>query len=132
MAHILVVEDEEDDRDAYRAALERAGHEVEAFDHAEAALTYLASHRPDLIITDLLLPGIDGAEFCRDVREDPRTATVPIVMISSMTEHMGIRITPEDARWAPLDRFLEKGVSLQEILEVVEELVGHGAAPPAL
>lgn len=127
MARVLVVEDEEDDREAYTAALERAGHEVKAFDHAEAALAHLEHYVPDLIITDLLLPGIDGAEFCRDVREIPCMEHVPIVMVSSMTDQMGIRITPEDARWAPLDRFIEKGTPLQDILGVVEELLGQGA-----
>jgi CheY-like chemotaxis protein len=68
MAHILIVEDSEDSREALRLLLEGQGHRVTLTDSGEAAIATAAGTRPDLVIIDIGLPGIDGYETARRIR----------------------------------------------------------------
>lgn len=85
-AHVLVVEDEAALQQLLAYNLERAGFEVaQAFDGDEA-LTVIAEHEPDLIILDWMLPGTSGLELCRQLRRRPRTANLPIIMLTARAE----------------------------------------------
>ena len=66
--------------------LKLLGHEVDVVHSGEAALTYLATALPDLVILDLMMPGIDCAEVLRRAREEPRTRRVPITIFSAVTD----------------------------------------------
>ena len=82
-ARILLIDDEPDQNEMYRFALERAGFTVdEALDGADA-LTRARSMPPDLIVLDLRLPDIDGWEVCRLLKADPHTAGIPIVILTA-------------------------------------------------
>ena len=74
---ILVVEDNERNLKLLRDVLEYAGYEVRAARTAEDGITFAVSKPPDLVLMDLQLPGIDGMEALRRLRECPRTASVP-------------------------------------------------------
>jgi DNA-binding response OmpR family regulator len=80
---VLVVDDDLTVRDVVRRYLELAGHQVALADNGEDALTWIAEHKPDLVVLDLMLPGIDGLEVCRRLR---RTSTVPVVMLTALGE----------------------------------------------
>jgi DNA-binding response OmpR family regulator len=80
---VLVVDDDLTVRDVVRRYLELAGHQVALADNGEDALTWIASHRPDLVVLDLMLPGIDGLEVCRRLRQ---SSTVPVVMLTALGE----------------------------------------------
>jgi DNA-binding response OmpR family regulator len=77
---ILLVDDEPDVLDLVSRALMRTGYEVVTARHGEQALDLLASARPDLVILDVMLPGIDGFEVCRRIRLDSQ---LPIVMLTA-------------------------------------------------
>jgi circadian clock protein KaiC len=79
MARILVVDDEADERFLLRRAFERAGHEVSDADDGAAALAIARESPPDLVVTDMMMPVMDGAELIRRLRSDPATAAIPIV-----------------------------------------------------
>src|ERR1700722_2248867 len=79
MARILVVDDEADERFLLRRAFERAGHEVSEADDGAAALAIARDSPPDLIVTDLMMPIMDGVELIRRLRSDPATAGIPII-----------------------------------------------------
>jgi CheY-like chemotaxis protein len=81
-AHILIVEDDEAARLMARTVLERAGYAVDAAPSAEDARVLLKHSHPDLILMDLLLPGIDGLEFTRQLKADPDTAQIPVVALT--------------------------------------------------
>jgi CheY-like chemotaxis protein len=68
MAHILIVEDSEDSREALRLLLEGQGHRVTLTESGEAALATAAAAHPDLVVIDIGLPGIDGYETARRIR----------------------------------------------------------------
>jgi DNA-binding response OmpR family regulator len=83
MTTVLVVDDDLTVRDVVRRYLELAGHEVALADNGEDALAWIASNRPDLVVLDLMLPGIDGLEVCSRLR---RTSSVPVVMLTALGE----------------------------------------------
>lgn len=80
---ILVVEDERDISDLVRFNLEQEGFAVAVATDGEAALDAVGRERPALIILDLMLPGIPGLDVCRQLRSNPATAGLPIVMLTA-------------------------------------------------
>jgi circadian clock protein KaiC len=79
MSRILVVDDEPDERFLLRRMFEREGYEVLDAPDGAAALAIVRESRPDLILTDMMMPVMDGAELIRRLRSDPATAGIPIM-----------------------------------------------------
>ena len=82
---ILLVEDEDRDRQLITTALEREGYEVLAVPSGEEGLAALDSFRPDLVLLDLMLPGVDGLTVCRQIRS---RQDVPVIMITGRDEEV--------------------------------------------
>lgn len=82
MLRILVVDDEPDLRYVLRRALERAGHEVADCGNGAAALEVALRSPPDLVVTDMMMPVMGGAELIRRLRADAVTAQIPIVAVT--------------------------------------------------
>ena len=95
MVNILVVDDEPDVRFILRRILEGAGHRVTEVQHGAAALEAVAAAPPDLVVTDMMMPVMGGAELIRRLRAEPLTATIPILAVSG-DPHLG--------RWGRRDR----------------------------
>ncbi|WP_033429925.1 response regulator transcription factor [Saccharothrix syringae] len=83
VGRVLVVDDDVTVRDVVRRYLELAGHEVELVGDGEGALRRFAEREPDLVVLDLMLPGIDGLEVCRRLRS---RSAVPVVMLTARGE----------------------------------------------
>ena len=83
---VLIVEDEEDILALLHFNLMKAGYQVECAVCGEEALKKIHEQRPDLILLDLMLPGIDGLEICRRLRRGPDTAELPIIMLTARGE----------------------------------------------
>jgi two-component system phosphate regulon response regulator PhoB len=88
--HVLVVDDEEDILELVEYNLSRNGFEVETVASGEEALTAVSRRRPDLMVLDLMLPGVDGLDVCRQLRQRPATADLPIVMLTARGEEAEI------------------------------------------
>jgi putative two-component system response regulator len=84
----LVVDDEAEVRDLIGEVLEGFGILTVALADPGAVLEQAATHRPALIVLDVMMPGMDGYTLAARLREDPRTATIPIVFITGQTEPM--------------------------------------------
>jgi DNA-binding response OmpR family regulator len=80
---VLVVDDDLTVRDVVRRYLELGGHQVSLADNGEDALRWIAENHPDLVVLDLMLPGIDGLEVCRRLRQ---RSAVPVVMLTALGE----------------------------------------------
>lgn len=80
---VLVVEDEEPILEMLRYGLERFGFSVHCVGSGEEALTAATHERPDLVLLDLMLPGMDGLEVCRRLKRDKETSTIPIVILTA-------------------------------------------------
>lgn len=83
-ARVLVVDDEEGNRDLLRRRLERGGYAVICADSGEAALAIVAREPVDLILLDMLMPGLDGLAVLERVKGDARTRDLPVIMISAL------------------------------------------------
>ncbi len=80
---VLVIDDEEDLVELVRYNLEKEGFVVRSARDGESGLASAAADPPDLILVDLMMPGIDGLEVCRQLRADSRTAPVPVIMLTA-------------------------------------------------
>jgi diguanylate cyclase (GGDEF)-like protein len=90
--NVLVVDDEPDKRQLLAFALETEGYEVHTAADGEAGLTAVALHQPDLVVTDVMMPGMDGYEMVRRLRSDPRTRFIPVIIQSAA------RVAGQDVR----------------------------------
>jgi DNA-binding response OmpR family regulator len=121
---VLVVDDDETVRDVVRRYLELAGHEVAVAGDGEHALTLVAQAEPDLIVLDLMLPGIDGLEVCRRIRQ---RSAVPVVMLTALGE--------EENRIAGLqlgaDDYVTKPFSPRELALRVSSVLRRARTVPA-
>ncbi|MDD4956840.1 MAG: response regulator [Candidatus Omnitrophica bacterium] len=80
---ILVVDDEPDLQEIMRVRLQSAGYEVVMSSDGQAGLNMMRSERPDLVILDIMMPGMDGYEFFKKARTDPRVSDIPIIMLTA-------------------------------------------------
>ena len=85
MARVMVVEDEALLVASYERALRRGQHAVIAVHHGAEALRRAQAERPDLVLLDMRVPGLDPAAFIRGLKEEPATASIPIIVVSGMT-----------------------------------------------
>ena len=83
MAFILVVEDEADLQQILAYNLRQAGHEVVTAANGEAALAQVRQRVPDLIVLDLMLPGMSGTDVCRTIKQDPATRSAAVLMLTA-------------------------------------------------
>ena len=118
-ARVLVVEDEPDLRALLDRHLERSGHRVVLAEDGRDALRMAWTQPIDLVVLDLMLPGIDGIEVCRRLRSDPRTARVPVVMLTAKQETAdriaGLEVGADD--------YVTKPFNLRELVLRVEAVL---------
>ena len=116
---ILVVEDNEASRDALSRRLQRRGYRVVLAVDGHEAVSKGRSASPDLILMDLGLPGIDGWEATRQLKGDPSTAQIPIIVLSAhaMTNDRDMALA------AGGDDFDTKPVRFQQLLEKIQTLL---------
>lgn len=86
MSKILIVEDEPDIVELLAYNLHQAGFETTTASNGEDALRHVNIHPPDLILLDLLLPGVDGLEVCQMLKDNPETAHIPVIMLTAKGE----------------------------------------------
>jgi signal transduction histidine kinase len=115
---ILVVDDVPQNVRLLEAVLGANGYRVVAAHSGEDALARVASELPDLILLDIQMPDLDGYEVCRRLRADPRTAFLPVVMITSSDSEYRIKALEADA-----DDFVTKPFDREELLARVRSLI---------
>lgn len=119
MKKILLVEDEPFIALLAEQILEREGYRVHCAEHGREALDMLDDIRPDLILTDNMMPFVDGLKLCRAIREQPAFASTPIVMMSA-----GKRPAGADSL---VNAFLQKPFMVDDLLSVVETMLNRDA-----
>jgi CheY-like chemotaxis protein len=126
---ILIVEDIPHILELLEVTLKFKGYDVVTARNGDEALEYIASEQPALILTDILMPKLDGYALAQRVRSDPHTRHIPIIFVSATF------ITEEDKQFAlslGAVRFLEKPIEASELLlTVAEVLTGDMIEQPA-
>ena len=119
---ILVVEDNERNLKLVRDVLEYAGYDVRVARTGEDGITLAVSEPPDLVLMDLQLPGIDGMEALRRLRESPRTADVPVVAVTAQA----MKQDRERALAAGFNGYVEKPISVRAFTDQVRGFLSGG------
>ncbi|AHB88032.1 heat stress-responsive two component signal transduction system response regulator Rre1 [Thermosynechococcus sp. NK55a] len=123
-AKLLLVDDEPGVREAVTAYLEDSGFEVTAVANGQAALEYLETNVPDLMITDIMMPHMDGYAFLEKVRQQPHLNHIPVIFLTArgMTRD---RIQGYDAG---CDAYLAKPFDPEELVAIIKNLLRRQAA----
>jgi len=83
MANILIIDDSPTDVKIFSGALERAGHKVTAVATAEAGIDAAHKTKPDLVLMDVIMPGMNGFQATRSLTKDPETSTIPVLIVTT-------------------------------------------------
>lgn len=124
---ILVVEDEEDILELINFNLQKEGYQVKGVTSGEEALQEVRRKIPSLIILDLMLPGLDGFDVCKLLKNDPGTKAVPVVMLTARSEESDIIIGLE----LGADDYLTKPFSPRELIARVRAVLRRSKAESA-
>ena len=119
MKTVLLVEDSLTDRNLLTSYLQQAGLLVVSTSSVEEAQEKLSQTKPDLILLDVILPGQSGFEMCRELKTDPSTNQIPIVICSTKT-------TDVDKMWGNMlgdDAYLNKPVQQEELKNTLQQLM---------
>lgn len=119
--HVLVIEDEPTSLKLAHVILAAAGHEVADAGKAEEALELLKQDKPELILLDLALPGMDGLELARRIKSDPSTRDIVIIAITGYPD----RFSRQEALSAGCDAYLVKPIDTNALPGVVARAAEH-------
>jgi len=118
---ILIVEDDPSFSRAINTIIQKEGYDVITATNGMTGLRMAQGEKPDLLILDVMLPGVDGFEICNRLRRDPPTATLPIIMLSAKGQDadktMGLKVGANEYLTKPVDRAL--------LLEKITSLLGN-------
>ena len=118
MAHILIIDDSPTDVRVFKTLLEKHGHRVSSAVNAEDGIAQARRERPDLVIMDVIMPGMNGFQATRTLSRDADTSTIPILIITTKSMETdrvwGLRQGAKD--------FLVKPVPEQELLARIQTL----------
>ena len=127
MSYLLVVDDNEDMRLMVREVLTSAGHEVQLAPDGLTALAAIQEREPDLLVLDLIMPGMSGIEVCRALKRNPFTARIPVLMLTARGD-----IDHKLAGFeAGADDYLAKPFEPRELLARMQPCCGAAAAAVA-
>src|SRR5215216_2766816 len=106
---ILIVDDEEAGRETLESILEGEGYNLVMAENGRQAIEKAKSLLPDVILLDVMMPGMTGFEVCERIRSDPQVAEIPIIILTALDDHesllTGLKAGADDFISKPFDRF---------------------------
>lgn len=123
MSTILIVDDSPTEVQALTHLLERTGYRIVSASDGEDGVAIARSERPDLILMDVVMPGLNGFQATRQLSKDPQTASIPVIMVTKKDQetdrHWGMRQGAKDYIVKPFDQ--------SELLDKIAAIVAPGA-----
>jgi len=113
------VDDEPEIRYITRRMLEKAGHEVSEAGNGEECLQKLKAEKPDLILLDVMMPGLKGWEVCRKIKAEEKTRSIPVVMFTVRTSEEDL----EESRKCGAEAHINKPFDREKLLETVNRIL---------
>ncbi len=118
---VLVVDDEQMTRDLLRLMLKPAGFEIFEAEDGLEALEKLAVLVPDVVLLDVMMPNMDGIATCQEIRRNPNTAALPVVMLSAKTHGTAVN----EGLAAGANDYLSKPIARKKLIEVITLLLNN-------
>jgi DNA-binding response OmpR family regulator len=118
---LLVADDDDDILQLVSFRLERAGYKVVTAADGQQALAAARQHQPDLAVLDVMMPGLNGYEVTRQLRADPATAAIPVILLTARVQEADVSRGFE----AGADDYLRKPFSPQELRSRVQALLAR-------
>jgi len=118
---ILVVDDDPRLLHVVAMYLSIEGYEVDTASNGDEGLRLLEQRRPDLVILDVMMPGVDGLEACRRIKSNPETRTIPVVLFTALSRTDDV----ENGRAAGANRFINKPFSLIGLGAVIRSFLAE-------
>jgi DNA-binding response OmpR family regulator len=128
MATVLLAEDDADIQFLVTFKLRREGYQVREFGDGLSALADARAHPPDLALLDIMMPGMTGLEVCRELRKDPATANIPVILLTALAQEADITA----GLAAGADDYVVKPFSPRELITHVNAILARaqvGATP---
>ena len=125
---ILVVDDDPRLLHVVSMYLSIEGYDVDTAPNGEEGLQHLEVQRPDLVILDVMMPGIDGLEACRRIKSNPETRQIPVVLFTALSRTDDV----ESGRAAGANRFINKPFSLIGLGAVIRSFLSEETAVTAV
>ncbi|MCA9429215.1 MAG: response regulator, partial [Candidatus Omnitrophica bacterium] len=126
---VLIADDAPEIVEMLHLVLERRGYQVVGFDNGKKAVEAIPEEKPDIILLDIIMPGMTGLDVCEKVKNDPATKDIPVILITSATEGTDL----DDGFWnigTQSDDFLSKPFNPAELAARVDQLVLGTPLPP--
>jgi CheY-like chemotaxis protein len=123
MPRIMLVDDEPEIVYLVKLMLEREGYEVIEAKNGDECLEKLQSTMPDLILLDIMMPGLDGWEICRNIKESKKTRDIPVVMLTVRTSEDSVKKSYE---YAGCDAHINKPFDRKHLIDTIEEFLPRG------
>jgi len=124
-SHVLIIDDDTDFTQALKVVLAQAGYRISSAATGEEGLLAVRAQQPDLVILDVMLPGMDGFKVCRELKSDEKTKGIPVIILTAMADKMAeadygkaIAVTHQ------ADEYMEKPVEASELLKKVKKFIG--------
>jgi len=113
---ILAIDDDKTVRLLVSRCLEKEGHQVVAAENGEQGLSMVSQENPDLILLDVMMPGLNGLEVCTKLKNAPETKTIPIFMLTGKTQMQDI----DEALSAGADNYISKPFDPQKLDRIIQ------------
>ena len=120
MAKILIIEDDRFLRELIARKLKNEGYEVAEAVDGEEGLKRIKEERPDLVLLDLILPGIDGFEVLEKAKKDPETAQIPVIILSNLGQREGVE---RGLKLGAIDYLIKAHFTPGEIIEKIKNIL---------
>ena len=119
LAKLLIIEDDVTMLDLLRVHLKAAGHAVRAASDAADGIRYILAETPDLILSDIAMPYLDGMELLRALRSDPMTMRIPVIFLTGRDDDD----TLVKAHQLGVDDFLTKPIQVENLLASIDKVL---------
>ena len=126
MKKVLLVDDDEDFAETLNFYLTQKGYLVNTANSSKEAFNKLKSEIPDVILLDIMLPGIDGIEMCKELKADSDLSSIPVIMVTAKRKRKYI----EDSMRIGADGYIPKPFNLPRLIERIEELTSNPQQKP--
>jgi CheY-like chemotaxis protein len=127
-ATILIIDDEPQNRRLLEALLQPEGYRTQSASSGDEAMALIAEHAPDLVLLDIMMPGIDGFEVATRIKSNPATANIPIIMVTAQ-DGRGARVIGLNSG---VEEFLSKPIDRAELWLRVRNLLRLKASGDSL